>query len=78
MWWGWGGRGRECTVGAEFLTAAGCLGGPTGYYFEVEVLEARGELYVGFAGTNIGPQCTRVGTDAGSWGFFMDGRGFHG
>ncbi len=64
----------ESTVGAAFLTAAGGK-----HYYEVEVLEARGWLYVGFAGTNFGPQCMRVGNDSASWGFYMgDGNGRHG
>ena len=76
MWRGRGGRGG--TVGAEFLAAAGCPGGATGYYYEVEMLEVTGYLYVGFAGTNFGLQCKEVGHDACSWGFDMDnGRGFH-
>ena len=79
MWWGRGGRGGECTVGAEFLAAAVCPGGATGYYYEVEVLAAEGRFYVGFAGTNFGLQCTIVGNDACSWSFYMrDGNGFHG
>ena len=65
--WGCGrgtGRGEAyCAVGAEFLAAAG--GGC--YYYEVEVLEDSGNLYVGLAGTNLGPQCKLVGDDACSW-----------
>ncbi len=55
-------------VGAAFLTAAGGK-----YYYEVEVLEAEGYLYVGFAATNLGPQCTTLGEDACSWSFYMGG-----
>ena len=80
MWRGRGGRGGKCTVGAEFLAAAaGCPGGAAGYYYEVEVLAAVGKLYVGFAGTNFGPQCKGVGDDACSWSFYMgNGSGVHG
>ncbi len=50
-----------------------------GMCYEVEVLKAEGELLVGFAGTSLGPQCTVVGNDACSWGFFSgDGNGWHG
>ncbi len=63
----------DSTVGAAFLTAAGGK-----YYYEVEVLEAQGRLFVGFAGTNLGPQCTTLGGDACSWSFFMrNGDGYH-
>jgi hypothetical protein len=63
-------------VGAVFLAAAS--GGGRGFYYEVEVLEAYGDLCVGFAGTNLGPQCRRVGDDACSWGFCMEnGYGRH-
>jgi hypothetical protein len=61
--------GREgpglCTVGVAFLAAAGgrC-------YYEVEVLEAKGGLLVGFAGTNHGILKSEfVGKDACSWSF---------
>ena len=61
-------------MGAAFLTAAGGK-----YYYEVEVLETEGRLYVGFAGTNLGPQCSCVGNDEFSWSFYMgDGDGRHG
>ena len=64
-------------MGAEFLAAAGGAG--CGYYFEVEVLEAEGYLFVGFAGTNLGQQCAAVGDDGCSWSYYMgDGEGFHG
>ncbi len=60
-------------MGAAFLTAAGGK-----YYYEVEVLDAEGYLYVGFAGTNLGPQCTTLGEDACSWSFNMgDGEVYH-
>ncbi len=59
-------------MGAEFLTAVGAVE-CGGWYYEVEVLEAEGGLYVGFAGTNLGPQCTVVGDDAHSWGLYMGG-----
>jgi hypothetical protein len=67
-------------VGAEFLAAAGGSGvGGGGYYYEVEVLEARGFFYAGFAGTNIGPKFDGVGNDACSWSVNMgDGEGLHG
>ena len=66
-------------VGAEYLTAAGGPGSVGGYYYEVEVLDAEGYLWVGFAGTNLGTQCTGVGDDACSWGYnASDGRGYHG
>ncbi len=60
-------------VGAEYLTAACGL-----YYYEVEVLKAEGFLHVGYAGTNLGPQCTKVGGDGHSWSFNMStGGSFH-
>ena len=66
-------------VGAEYLTAAGGPGSVGGYYYEVEVLHAEGALCVGFAGTNLGTQCTCVGDDACSWGYYArDGDGGHG
>ncbi len=44
----------------------------------MEVLEAKGDLIVGYAGTSLGPQCNRMGDDACSWSFFMgDGDGRH-
>ncbi len=58
-----------CTVGAAFLAAAGGDGAGRGSYYEVEVLEAQGQLYVGLAGTSFGPQCQYAGADACSWGF---------
>ncbi len=62
------------TVGAAFLTAVDGK-----YYYEVEVLEALGSLSVGFAGTNLGPQCSCVGDDKFSWSFYMGGGdGWHG
>ncbi len=64
-------------MGAEFLAAAGGAGCVRGYYFEVEVLEAKGKLIVGFAGTNLGPKCLQVGGDACSWGSFDDGWKLH-
>ncbi len=71
-----GGRGGDfCTVGAEFLAAAGGAG--CCYYFEVEVLEAKGLLAVGFAGTNLGPQCPFVGGDACSWSCGWEGSKLH-
>ncbi len=69
-----GRRGSECVVGAAFLTAAN-----GSYYYEVEVLEAQGGLFVGFAGTNFGLHCSNVGDDTCSWSFYMgDGYGLHG
>jgi hypothetical protein len=66
-----------CIVGAEFLAAAGGAG--CCYYFEVEVLDAEGYLFVGFAGTNLGQQCEHVGNDACSWGYYIcNGDGGHG
>jgi hypothetical protein len=63
-------------VGAPGLA---CAGEGKSWCYEVEVLDAEGELIVGFAGTNLGPQCTVVGNDACSWGFFSgDGNGWHG
>jgi hypothetical protein len=80
--WGVGGgsgRGDDlCAVGAEFLAAAGGVGCARGYYYEVEVLGASGYLFVGFAGTNLGPQCAIVGDDACSWGYQNDGNVRHG
>jgi hypothetical protein len=65
-------------VGAEFLAAAGA-GGGGGFYYEVEVLAAKGYLYVGLVGTNLGPKCAVVGNDACSWGYGMDnGKEGHG
>jgi hypothetical protein len=64
-------------VGAAFLAAAGGGGGGRGFYYEVEVLGA-GKLTVGFAGTNLGPQCRIVGDDACSWGCEDDGCPLHG
>ncbi len=73
------GRGDDCLVGAAFLTATGGAGAGGCFYYEVEMLEARGHLYVGFAGTNLAPQCARVGDDTCSWGFYSsDGDGWHG
>ncbi len=70
--------GNNGMVGAEFLAAA-AGGAGCGYYFEVEVLDVQGWLCVGFAGTNLGPQCAQVGDDACSWGYYMgDGDGRHG
>ncbi len=67
-------RSSECVFAAAFLTAVDGK-----YYYEVEVLEAEGYLYVGFAGTNLGPQCSRVGNDSCSWSIYMyDGDGRHG
>ncbi len=64
----------ESTAGAAFLTAADGK-----YYYEVEVLDARGWLFVGFAGTNFSPQCSRVGDDSFSWSIYMEhGDGRHG
>ncbi len=59
-------------MGAAFLTAAGGK-----YYYEVEVLEAQGSLFVGFAGTNLDPQRTTLGEDACSWSFYIGGYGVH-
>ncbi len=81
--------GEYTTVGAEFLARSprhpephpGCGGdtGGGGYYYEVEVLESKGYLRIGFAGTNLGPQCAGVGNDVCSWGYFMcNGNGRHG
>ena len=47
-----------------------------GYYYEVEVLDA-GRLFVGFAGTNLGPQCQMVGNDPCSWSCEEDGYAWH-
>jgi hypothetical protein len=45
-------------------------------WFEVEVLEAKGNLLVGYAGTCFhGPQ---VGGDSASWAVLHDGRTRHG
>ncbi len=69
-------RGSECVVAAAFLRLTAVDGK---YYYEVEVLEAQGYLFVGFAGTNLGPQCSRVGNDKFSWSFYMNvGYGLHG
>ncbi len=59
-------------VGAAHLcTTAGRV------WFEVEVVEARGNAMVGVAGTNfIGN--TTVGTDSTSWGVYSTGWSFHG
>jgi hypothetical protein len=65
-------------VGAEFLTATGGAGSVGGYYHEVEVLEAKGYLCVGFAGTCLGQRCALVGGDACSWGLLDNGDGCHG
>jgi hypothetical protein len=67
-------------MGAAFLAAAGGGGHVRGFYYEVEVLDtANGCLQVGFAGTNLGPQCRSVGDDACSWGYDMrNGEGKHG
>ena len=66
-------------VGAEYLTAAGGAGSGGGFYYEVEVLDARGYLYAGFAGTNLGQGCTAPGGDACTWGVLSDdGDGLHG
>ncbi len=59
-------------MGAEFLTAARGALGVRGYYYEVELVEAKGYLIVGFAGTNIGPLCSIVGDDACSWSIDMN------
>ncbi len=65
-------------MGAEFLTAADGLESARGYYYEVEVLDAQGSLYIGFAGTNLGTRCARVGNDPCSWSIYMaDGDGRH-
>ena len=69
------GSGGMCTVGAEFAAAVG-TSGVRGYYYEVEVL-AGGKLFVGFAGTNLGPQCITVGKDACSWSCENDGYVWH-
>ena len=45
-------------------------------WFEVEVLEAKGEADVGFAGTNF--RGTDVGSDAVSWGIYSSGKAYHG
>jgi hypothetical protein len=70
-----GGSGSSwCLVGAPYLAE------PRGQWcYEVEVLEAQGLLYVGLAGTSLGPQCAGVGVDECSWGFrTKDGDGRHG
>ncbi len=60
-------------MGAEFLTASDGK-----YYYEVELLEQRGFLKVGFAGTNFGPKCLMVGEGSASWSFDVhDGIGRH-
>ncbi len=61
-------------VGAEFLAVAG--GGAGGLYYEVEVLNAKGELRVGVAGTNFG-SAAGVGGDACSWSCSMVGYAWH-
>ncbi len=60
-------------VGAEYLAAATCGGSWKGYYYEVEVLNPAGRLFVGFAGTNFGQNCTVLGGDEDgcSWGVRM-------
>jgi len=40
-------------------------------YFEVEVCEAKGEVYVGFAGANF--RAELVGQDDKSWAIYYDG-----
>jgi hypothetical protein len=40
-------------------------------YFEVEVCEAKGNVYVGFAGANMRAAC--VGQDGKSWAIYNDG-----
>jgi hypothetical protein len=40
-------------------------------YFEVEVCEAKGEVYVGFAGANM--RAEYVGQDDKSWAIYCDG-----
>ncbi len=75
---GWWDRDDFCIVGAEYLAAVGGVEGVLGYYYEVEVLIAKGDLCIGFAGTNLGPQCMLVGKDACGWSFIMqNGEGFH-
>ncbi len=59
------------------MTAAGGVWGVRGYYYEVEVLAEVGSLFVGFAGTNLGPQCQKVGNDACSWSCEDDGYVWH-
>jgi hypothetical protein len=72
-------RYGTCAVGATFLASAGGDGGGRGFYYEVEVLKAprSGDLFVGFAGTNFGPQCRNVGDDACSWGCQSQGYSVH-
>ncbi len=55
-------------MGAAFLAAAGVDGDGRGFYYEVEVLEARRILFVGLAGTNFSMQGRHLGADACSWG----------
>ena len=62
-------------AGAPFLSAAGGTASDWGYYFEVEVLSAAGDVCVGLAGTNLGPQCRRAGDDACSWGLCVGAGG---
>jgi hypothetical protein len=63
------GRGSSvCMAGAAHLAVSGGR-----WCYEAEVLEARGEITVGLAGTSLGPQCTTVGGDMCSWGSYGDG-----
>jgi hypothetical protein len=44
-------------------------------YFEVDVCEAKGEVYVGFAGANFTAE--HVGGDDKSWAIYNDGDPMH-
>jgi hypothetical protein len=65
-------------VGAEYLAVAGGDGG--GYYYEVEVVAAKGQLFVGVASPNLEKHCEASGGgDACSWWYSMKyGEGGHG
>jgi hypothetical protein len=71
-------RGSSCVVGAEYLSSSAIQvrAGASqpewrGYYFEVEVQNEAGRLFVGLAGTNLGTNCTGLGDDECSWGVRM-------
>ncbi len=64
--------GNYACVGAAHLS---CEAGRV--WYEVEVMEARGEASVGFAGTNF--RGTTVGEDAVSWSIYLGGgQPYHG
>jgi hypothetical protein len=73
--WQWG----LVHCGGGVPDGGGRPGSVGSYYYEVEVLDAWGDLRVGFAGTNLGTQCTLVGGDACSWSCRVsDGYIYHG